>query len=76
MDPVTADAAQFLTSDEVIEILHRDPLLRRIALSCVLPSTKVGDAWMFRRADLDAWIERQRQEAARGGGRGSRIPDP
>jgi hypothetical protein len=61
MNRVVADAAQFLTSEEVIEILHRDPVLRRVALTCVLPATRVGDAWMFRRSDLEAWIARQKQ---------------
>jgi len=27
-----------------------------------LPAFKVGDAWRFRRHDIDAWIERQQQE--------------
>jgi predicted DNA-binding transcriptional regulator AlpA len=30
-----------------------------------LPAFKVGDAWRFRREDIDAWIARQQQE--RGG---------
>lgn len=30
-----------------------------------LPAFKVGDAWRFRREDIDAWIERQQRE--RGG---------
>jgi len=30
-----------------------------------LPAFKVGDAWRFRRHDIDEWIERQQQE--RGG---------
>lgn len=61
MNPLTADAAEYLTSDDVIEILHRDPELRRVALTCVLKATRVGDAWMFRRTDLEAWIEQQKQ---------------
>jgi excisionase family DNA binding protein len=27
-----------------------------------LPAFKVGDAWRFRREDIDAWIERQQKE--------------
>jgi excisionase family DNA binding protein len=27
-----------------------------------LPAFKVGDAWRFRREDIDAWIERQQRE--------------
>ena len=53
-------ATEFLTSDQVIEILERDPVLRRVALSCVLPAVRVGDEWRFRRIDLDTWIARQR----------------
>jgi excisionase family DNA binding protein len=53
-------ATEFLTSEEVIETLQRDPLLRRLALACVLPAVRVGDEWRFRRSDLDEWIARQR----------------
>ena len=60
MNPARAAGTEFLTSDEVIEILIDDPLLRRAAVTCVLPATRVGEVWMFRRADLEAWIERQK----------------
>ena len=59
MNPVSADATEYLTSDEVIEILHRNPRLRRVAITCVLPAVRVGEDWVFRRADLDEWIARQ-----------------
>jgi hypothetical protein len=56
--PITAN--EFLTSEEVIEVLQRDPGLRRVALTCVLPAVRVGDEWRFRREDLEAWIARQK----------------
>ncbi|MDO8476060.1 MAG: helix-turn-helix domain-containing protein [Candidatus Rokubacteria bacterium] len=37
----------------------------RMAERGELPAFKVGDAWRFRRHDIDEWIERQQQE--RGG---------
>ena len=62
MAPALPPATEFLTSDQVIEKLERDPLLRRVALSCVLPAVRIGDEWRFRRIDLDTWIARQRGE--------------
>lgn len=64
MAPVPSEANEFLTSEDVIEILQRDPLLRRVALTCVLPAVRVGDEWRFRRTDLDAWIASQRTPGA------------
>ena len=52
-------ATDLLTTEEVIEALHSDPVLRRAALSCVLPAVRVGTEWRFRRGDLDQWIARQ-----------------
>jgi excisionase family DNA binding protein len=60
MAPDPSEANEFLTSDDVIEILQGDPVLRRVALTCVLPAVRMGDEWRFRRSDLDAWIARQR----------------
>jgi excisionase family DNA binding protein len=37
----------------------------RMAERGELPAFKVGDAWRFRREDIDAWIENQQRE--RGG---------
>lgn len=62
MSPVPPPATEFLSSEEVIEVLERDPVLRRVALACVLPAVRVGEEWRFRRVDLDAWIARQRQQ--------------
>jgi hypothetical protein len=60
MSPAPTSANEFLTSDDVIDVLQRDPALRRVALTCVLSAVRVGDEWRFRRADLDAWIARQK----------------
>jgi excisionase family DNA binding protein len=63
--PDTQDAAPtvLLTKDEVIDLLLQDAVLRQAAATCVLPAIRVGDSWRFRRADLDAWIARQRGAA-------------
>jgi len=53
----------FLTSDEVVERLLAYPNLRALTATCVLPAVRVGDEWLFRIADLDAWIARQRAAA-------------
>jgi hypothetical protein len=47
---------QFLSSDEVVELLLADPVLRSKSATCVLPAIRLGDGWAFRRSDLDAWI--------------------
>lgn len=52
-------ATDLLTTEEVIEALQRDPVLRRAALTCVLPAVRVGTEWRFRRCDLDEWITKQ-----------------
>jgi len=59
MASVPSAANEFLTSEEVIEVLQGDPLLRRVALTCVLPAVRIGEEWRFRRSDLDAWIAKQ-----------------
>jgi hypothetical protein len=64
MGPVSPAANEFLSSDEVIEILQMDSALRRVALTCVLPAVRVGNEWRFRRADLDAWVQKQKPGAA------------
>lgn len=43
----------------------------RMAERGELPAFKVGDAWRFRRDDIDGWIERQHRERA-GDSRGRR----
>jgi excisionase family DNA binding protein len=67
MAPVPSRATEFLTSDEVVETLESDPDLRRLAVACVLPAVRVGDEWLFRRSDLEAWIALHRvSESASG----------
>lgn len=59
MPRALATAPHFLTSEDVIDVLQRDPRLRRLAVACVLPAVRVGDEWRFRRVDLEDWIARQ-----------------
>ena len=61
MTPPPSTATDLLTTDEVIERLQSDPLLRRRAVTCVLPAVRWGQEWRFRRDDLDSWIARQRE---------------
>jgi hypothetical protein len=55
------EASEWLTSEEVVNRLLDDPLLRRVAATCVLPAVRCGDEWRFRRSDLDQWIVGQRR---------------
>lgn len=55
------EASEWLTSEQVVDRLLEDPLLRRTASTCVLPAVRCGDEWRFRRSDLDQWIDRQRR---------------
>jgi hypothetical protein len=55
-----SETSEWLTSEEVVDRLLEDPLLRRIASTCVLPAVRCGDEWRFRKSDLDQWIGRQR----------------
>jgi hypothetical protein len=55
------ESSEWLTGEQVIDRLLEDPLLRRIASTCVLPAIRCGDEWRFRRSDLDQWIGRQRR---------------
>jgi len=56
MQPTSVDT---LTSEEVIQRLLEQPLLRKRATTCVLPAVRVGSEWRFRRSDLEAWIRTQ-----------------
>jgi hypothetical protein len=55
------EANEWLSSEQVVERLLQDPMLRRIASTCVLPAVRCGDQWRFRKVDLDQWIARQRR---------------
>ena len=52
-----------LTTDQVIDYFIERPQLRRAALSCVLPAVRMNGQWLYRRADLDAWLQSQRVQA-------------
>ena len=57
-----ADTPELLTTEQVMDRLLDEAELRRVVnmCTCVLPAVKVNNTWRFRRADLEAWIERQR----------------
>jgi hypothetical protein len=59
------NASDFLTSDEVLDRLMSDVRLRRVALTCVLPTVRSAGKWRFRKADLEEWIEHHRQSFKR-----------
>lgn len=60
MTRASDSATDLLTAEEVVEVLRADPKLRQIAVTCVLSAVRCGNEWRFKRADLEAWIERQR----------------
>jgi excisionase family DNA binding protein len=46
-----------LTVEEAAEFLRCSPdTVKRRARAGELPASKIGRAWRFRRADLDAWL--------------------
>jgi len=53
------DGSTLLTSQEVVERLLSDAYLRRVATTCVLPAVRIGNEWLYRKSDLDAWIAKQ-----------------
>lgn len=61
--------APALTVKEVAEYLSVDEkTVYRLAKRGDLPGFKVAGTWRFKKADIDAWIERQKQLAQDGGG--------
>jgi len=54
-----APATDLLTTEQVMDILIADAHLRRRAAACVLPAVRVGSVTYFRRADLEAWRDRE-----------------
>ena len=57
----TEDLQAFLTTEEVLGYLKTTPrTIYRLIRSGELPAVRIGRQWRFRRADLDAWVERQR----------------
>ena len=41
-----------------------------------IPGIKIGSAWRFRKADIDAWLEDRRQLTASSRRDGPRKPEP
>jgi excisionase family DNA binding protein len=55
----------FLTTEEVLGCLKVNPrTIYRLIKTGALPAVRIGRQWRFRRADLDAWIDRQRTAAS------------
>lgn len=55
---------EIMTLKEVAEYLRlKEKTAYRHAAEGVLPGFKVGGAWRFRKADIDAWIEKNRNSA-------------
>lgn len=63
---------QYLTTDEVLDYLNINlRTIYRMIKAGKLPAVRVGRQWRFRRADLDAYLARNRP--AREGGRAERL---
>src|SRR3989442_616472 len=60
MNTTAAESGDLLTTEQVMDRLLADNMLRRLAATCVLPAVRYGSEWRFRKSDLDAWIQRQR----------------
>jgi len=57
-----------MTVREVAEYLKlTEKTTYRLVADGKIPGFKVGGAWRFRRADIDAWIETKKVEAQEGG---------
>ena len=58
---------EILTLPEVAQLLKvAEKTVYTMAQKGALPAFKVGGQWRFKRADIDAWIERQKLEAKGG----------
>jgi excisionase family DNA binding protein len=59
----------FLTTDDVLEYLQVNlRTVYRLIKAGKIPAVRVGRQWRFRKGDIDAWLDNQRQRA---GGRGA-----
>ena len=70
-----------MTTEEVLTYLQVNlRTVYRLIDAGKLPAVRVGRQWRFRRRDIDAWLESQRAEGARGPGRaappGGRVARP
>jgi len=55
-----------MTVQDVAEYLNIDPkTVYRMVNRGDLPGFKVGGSWRFKRDDLDAWIAKQKEAAAK-----------
>ena len=53
---------EIMTLQEVAEYLKlAERTVYGYAQKGILPGIKIGSAWRFRRADIGAWIEKQRE---------------
>jgi excisionase family DNA binding protein len=57
--------AEFLTLDDVAKLLRvSKPTVKRCVEKQGLPALRLGErVWRFKRADVDAWIERTKGAA-------------
>ena len=54
----------FLTTDEVLEYLQVNlRTVYRLLKAGKIPTVRVGRQWRFRKADIDAWLERERSHS-------------
>jgi excisionase family DNA binding protein len=61
---------EILTLREVADYLKlTERTLYRLTQEGRLPGFKVGNSWRFRLRDIEAWIEAQKAEVRRDGGR-------
>lgn len=67
-----ADDEQILTLQDLAAYLKiAEKTLYGYAQKGIVPGIKIGSAWRFRKSDIDAWLEEQRQltETSRKDGR-------
>ncbi len=58
----------FLTTEEVLEYLQVNlRTVYRLIKAGRIPAVRVGRQWRFRKSDIDAWLDSQRQRTPRGG---------
>ncbi|WP_198332429.1 methylation-associated defense system helix-turn-helix domain-containing protein MAD1 [Psychrobacter aquimaris] len=56
--------SEVLTIKEVAEYLKvNERTIYRLAASNELPGFRVGNAWRFKRSDLDTWMLKQTEQA-------------
>lgn len=66
----------FLTTEEVLAYLQVNlRTVYRLIDAGKLPAVRVGRQWRFRRRDVDAWLDGQRQEAPSAAAVAAPVPD-